>query len=69
MARPSAFGEGPGFARLRAASTQVRAATVTLLWLDLRETTANAQVAGFLFTAVKNGNVTAQIFWLKTRAR
>ena len=32
-------------------------------------TKANAQVAGFLFTAAKNGNVTAQIFWLKTRAR
>ena len=29
----------------------------------------NAQVAGFLFTAAKNGNVSAQIFWLKTRAR
>src|ERR1700716_3453967 len=28
-----------------------------------------AQVAGFLFNAAKNGNVTAQIFWLKTRAR
>jgi len=26
-------------------------------------------VAGFLFSAAKNGNVTAQIFWLKTRAR
>jgi hypothetical protein len=37
--------------------------------LDLAETKANAQVAGFLFTAAKNGNVTAQIFWLKTRAR
>jgi hypothetical protein len=37
--------------------------------LDLGETKANAQVAGFLFTAAKNGNVTAQIFWLKTRAR
>ncbi len=33
------------------------------------ETKANAQVAGFLFNAAKNGNVTAQIFWLKTRAR
>jgi hypothetical protein len=30
---------------------------------------ANAQVAGFLFNAAKNGNVTAQIFWLKTRAK
>jgi hypothetical protein len=27
------------------------------------------QVAGFLFNVAKNGNVTAQIFWLKTRAR
>jgi hypothetical protein len=37
--------------------------------LDLGATKANAQVAGFLFTAAKGGNVTAQIFWLKTRAR
>ena len=37
--------------------------------LDLGETKANAQVAGYLFAAAKNGNVTAQIFWLKTRAR
>src|SRR5258706_10229402 len=37
-------------------------------WL-LGETKANAQVAGFLFNAAKNGNVTAQIFWLKTRAK
>jgi hypothetical protein len=37
--------------------------------LDFGETKANAQVAGFLFTAARNGNVTAQIFWLKTRAR
>ena len=37
--------------------------------LDLGETKANAQVAGFLFGAARNGNVTAQIFWLKTRAR
>ena len=36
--------------------------------LDLGETKANAQVAGFLFNAARNGNVTAQIFWLKTRA-
>jgi hypothetical protein len=36
--------------------------------LDLGETKANAQVAGFLFTNARNGNVTAQIFWLKTRA-
>src|SRR6202048_4197547 len=37
--------------------------------LDLGESKANAQVAGFLFSAAKNGNVTAQIFWLKTRAK
>jgi len=37
--------------------------------LDLGATKANAQVAGFLFAAAKNGNVTAQMFWLKTRAR
>ena len=37
--------------------------------LDLGETKANAQIAGYLFNAAKNGNVTAQIFWLKTRAK
>jgi hypothetical protein len=37
--------------------------------LDMGSTKANAQVAGFLFNAARNGNVTAQIFWLKTRAR
>src|SRR4051794_26859201 len=37
--------------------------------IDLGGTKATAQVAGFLFSAAKNGNVTAQIFWLKTRAR
>jgi hypothetical protein len=37
--------------------------------LDLGQTKANAQVAGFLFNSAKNGNVSAQIFWLKTRAR
>ncbi len=37
--------------------------------LDMGEAKANAQVAGFLFNAARNGNVTAQIFWLKTRAR
>jgi hypothetical protein len=37
--------------------------------LDLGETKANAQVAGFLFNSARNGNVSAQIFWLKTRAR
>lgn len=26
-------------------------------------------MAGFLFNSAKNGNVTAQTFWLKTRAR
>jgi hypothetical protein len=36
--------------------------------LDLGTTKANAQVAGFLFNSARNGNVTAQIFWLKTRA-
>lgn len=28
----------------------------------------NAQVAGFLYTAAKNGNVSAQMFWLRARA-
>jgi hypothetical protein len=37
--------------------------------LDMGETKANAQVAGFLFNSAKSGNVSAQIFWLKTRAR
>src|ERR1044071_7309780 len=37
--------------------------------LDLGEAKANAQIAGYLFNAAKNGNVTAQIFWLKTRAK
>ena len=37
--------------------------------LDLGTTKANAQIAGFLFNSAKNGNVTAQIFWLKTRAQ
>jgi hypothetical protein len=35
--------------------------------LDLGTAKANAQVAGFLFNSARNGNVTAQIFWLKTR--
>ena len=30
---------------------------------------ANAQVAGMLFKQCQEGNVTAQIFWLKTRAK
>ena len=37
--------------------------------LDMGETKANAQVAGYLFSAARGGNVTAQIIWLKTRAR
>jgi len=37
--------------------------------LDNAEITANAAVAGFLFNNAKSGNVAAQIFWLKTRAR
>ena len=37
--------------------------------IDHGATKANAQVAGFLFNAAKSGNVSAQIFWLKTRAR
>ena len=37
--------------------------------LDLGEIKANAQVAGFLFNSARSGNVTALIFWLKTRAR
>jgi len=36
--------------------------------LDMGATKANAQVAGFLFNSARNGNVSAQIFWLKTRA-
>jgi hypothetical protein len=30
---------------------------------------ANATIAGALFSTARDGNVTAQIFWLKTRAR
>src|SRR5215213_1317705 len=37
--------------------------------LDMGATKANAQIAGFLFNSARTGNVTAQIFWLKTRAR
>jgi hypothetical protein len=33
--------------------------------LDLGAVKANAQVAGFLFNSARNGNVTAQIFWLR----
>ena len=36
--------------------------------LDLGHVKANAQVAGFLFTAAKKGNVPAMMFWLKCRA-
>lgn len=37
--------------------------------LDNAAARANTKVAGFLFKAAREGNVTAQIFWLKTRAR
>ena len=37
--------------------------------LDLGNAEVNAMVAGFLFQNAKAGNVAAQIFWLKTRAR
>ena len=37
--------------------------------LDRGVTEANATVSGYLLAAAKSGNVTAQIFWLKTRAR
>jgi hypothetical protein len=37
--------------------------------LDCGVAEANALVSGYLFAAAKNGNVTAQIFWLKTRAQ
>lgn len=37
--------------------------------LDRAATMANAKVAGFLYKNAEAGNVTAQIFWLKTRAR
>jgi hypothetical protein len=36
--------------------------------LDRGVAEANATVSGYLFAAAKEGNVTAQIFWLKTRA-
>lgn len=36
--------------------------------LDDARTDANASVAGTLFTQAKRGNMTAAIFWLKTRA-
>jgi hypothetical protein len=37
--------------------------------LDRGVAEANAMVSGYLFAAAKGGNVTAQIFWLKTRAQ
>ena len=36
--------------------------------LDSGVAEANALVAGYLFAKAKGGDVTAQIFWLKTRA-
>ena len=36
--------------------------------LDRGIAEANATMCGYLFAAAKGGNVTAQIFWLKTRA-
>jgi hypothetical protein len=36
--------------------------------LDRGMAEANAKVTGFLFDAAEEGSVTAQIFWLKTRA-
>lgn len=35
--------------------------------LDRAHIVATAQVAGFLFDAAKKGNVSAMIFWMKTR--
>ena len=37
--------------------------------LDRGVAEANALVSSYLFNSAKDGNVTAQIFWLKTRAR
>ena len=37
--------------------------------LDRGAAEANATIAGSLFLAAKAGNIAAQIFWLKTRAR
>src|SRR5215467_2204040 len=36
--------------------------------LDRGVAEANAMVSGYLFASAKGGNVTAQIFWLKSRA-
>jgi hypothetical protein len=37
--------------------------------LDRGVAEANTMIAGTLFNTAKNGNVTAMIFWLKTRGR
>ena len=37
--------------------------------LRVGKVTANYQVAGFLFKAAKEGNISAIIFWLKTQAK
>ena len=37
--------------------------------LDLGGAETNAMIAGYLYQSAKAGNVAAQIFWLKTRAR
>jgi hypothetical protein len=37
--------------------------------LDRGVAEANAMISGCLFAAAKAGNIAAQIFWLKTRAR
>jgi hypothetical protein len=37
--------------------------------LDRGVAEANATISGSLFAAAKAGNITAQIFWLKTRAQ
>ena len=37
--------------------------------LDTSAINANAQVAGWLFGQCKQGNTTAMLFWLKTRAK
>src|SRR4051794_14506258 len=60
-------GRGTGLGRLTQAKPPPR--NPARFKLDLGAVKANAQVAGFIFAAAKGGNVTAQIFWLKTRAR
>lgn len=37
--------------------------------LDTAKIKANANVAGWLYQACQGGNVSAQIFWLKTQGR